>query len=86
MVANLGTHGAKRLLDQDAVLQLRRSTNAECPASIDIFRSDKTGTLTTTNISLQEPYCITCDVVQTNGPKFGGGPLGAFLSIIRHLL
>ena len=62
MVANLGARGAKRLLDQGAVLQIRQSTDAECLAGIDVFCSDKTGTLTANKLSLQEPYCVACDV------------------------
>ena len=61
LVACLRARGAERLVDQGAVLQTQQSNNAECLAGIDIFCSDKTGTLTANKLSLREPYCISCD-------------------------
>ena len=61
LAASLRARGAEHLSKQGALLQTQQFTNAECLASIDVFCSDKTGTLTENKLSLQEPYCVSCD-------------------------
>ena len=62
LVASIRDRGTERLSDQGALFQTHQSANAECLASIDVFCSDKTGTLTANELFLREPYCISSDV------------------------
>ena len=62
LVTSLRVRGLVRLSNQGALLQNQQSTNAECLAGIDVFCSDKTGTLTANNLSLGKPYCSSNNV------------------------
>ena len=52
----------RRFFDHGAHLQTNRFTDPGCLAGIDIFCSDKTGTLTLNQLSVKEPYSISGDM------------------------